>query len=231
MKKIFVQEMIISSNIFLNNKLVDRNMKPDDLFILAKNIETVWTASKSNSIPYLKSIDNSRDLNDWYFNSEKVRKQYPNTSINVKRSFGYYSSSSVCLPDFYSKSVVASTFSISLQSFNLFLIVSISVRHILIFYKIKSSKVGKCSKKKSNKENKLMKRIILIIVTDIACWLPIIILSYASFLKYRIPEILHPLSSIVLLPINSLVNPIIYSRIDSLLFQKLKQVSQKFRSN
>ena len=76
-----------------------------------------------------------------------------------------------------------------------------------------------------------MERIILIIVKDIACWLPIISFSYANFFGYPIPDMVHPLSSIVLLPINSLLNPIIYSTLDVLLFRKLKQFSQKFHSN
>ena len=231
MKNVFIQEMIISSNIFLNNKRIDRLIKPDDVFNLAKNIENVWTVSKVNSIPYSKSIYNVTDLNDWYFNTKEIRKQHPNTSIDVKMSFGYYSSSSVCLPDFYSKSVVASKFSISLLTFNLFLIICISIGYILILYKIKSSKVRKSFKKKIKKENKLMKRVILIIVTDIACWIPIIIFSYASYFGYPIPDIVHPLSSIVLLPINSLLNPIIYSQIDIILIQKLKQFQQKFQKS
>ena len=146
-------------------------------------------------------------------------------------SFGFYSSSSACLPEFYSKSVLASRFSISLLSVNFFFIMCISIGYILIFRKIKSSKVNKCSikKKKSEKENKLMKRIILIIVTDIACWLPIITFSYASFFGYPIPDIVHPLSSIVLLPINSLLNPTIYSKIDMLLIHKLKHLQKILR--
>ena len=76
-----------------------------------------------------------------------------------------------------------------------------------------------------------MKRVILIIVTDIACWIPIIIFSYASYFGYPIPDIVHPLSSIVLLPINSLLNPIIYSQIDIILIQKLKQFQQKFQKS
>ena len=139
--------MIISSNIFLNNKRFDRMIKPDTFLTLAENIENIWVAKKPNSIPSSNSIYNVSDFNNWYFNTAKVRKQYPNTSIDVKMSFGYYSSSSVCLPDFYSKSVVASAFSITLLSVNLFLIICISIGYILIFYKIKLSKVNSGSKK------------------------------------------------------------------------------------
>ena len=189
---------------------------------MAQSIENFWVATKPNSIPTSKSIYNIRDLNDWYFNTEEIKKQYPDTGIEIKMTFGFYSSSSVCLPDFYSKSKVASMFSLCMLSFNFFLIICISIGYILIFQKIKSTKVNKCSNKRSQREKTLMKRTILIIATDIGCWLPIIVFSYASFFGYQIPDIIHPLSSIVLLPINSLLNPIIYSRIDYYIMEKLK---------
>ena len=72
-------------------------------------------------------------------------------------------------------------------------------------------------------------RVFLIVATDIACWLPIIVLSFTSFLGYKVPEIVHSITSIVLLPINSLINPILYSRIDSTLFKQLKQVISMLR--
>ena len=86
----------------MNNKRVDRVIKPNDFHNLAKSIENVWVAKKPNSIPYSNSIYNVGDFNKCYFNTEEIRKQYPNTSIDIKSSFGFYSSSPVCLPDFYS---------------------------------------------------------------------------------------------------------------------------------
>ena len=214
MRNVFVQEMIISSNIFLNNKLVHRNIKPDDLFTLAKSIETVWNTSKSNSIPYSKSIDNIRDFKDWYFNSDEVRVKYQNINIDVKKKFGFYSSSAVCLPDFYSNNSMASYFSFFLMIFNLLLITCISFGYVLIFYKIRSKKMSNSSNNTSEKEKSMLFRIFLIVATDIACWLPIILLTFANFYKYEIPEIVYSLTSIVFLPINSLLNPILYSRIE-----------------
>ena len=223
LKKEFMQKIIISNNIFLNNKKFDRIIKPNELYGLAKNIENIWSASKPNSIPASQSVYKVRDFKDWYFNSEKLRSKYPNTSIVIKKTFGFYGSSAVCLPDFYSKSPVSSKFSFALMSFNLFLIVCVSLGYILIFYKIKSRKSVKPSKTDPKKENTMLFRISLIIATDIACWLPIIAFSFASFFGYQIPDIVHSLTSIVLLPINSLLNPVLYSRIDTTLIRKMNQ--------
>ena len=69
-QKEFVQEFIISSNIFLTNKNVNRIIKPNKIYKLAKNIENVWTASPSKTIPFSESVYEFRDFSKWYFNLE-----------------------------------------------------------------------------------------------------------------------------------------------------------------
>ena len=224
LKSIFLHKFVISNNILFNNQRVDRIINNTELFKLAKNIENIWTATKPNSVPASKSIYNVLDFKDWYLNSDKFIKQYPNTSINIKKKFGFYSSSSVCLPDFYSKFRNASIFSIFLVSLNLFLIVGIVIGYFLIFYNIRSKTVKNHTNRNLKVQKRLMIRIFLIVFTDVASWLPVIVFTYASYLGYEIPKIVHPVSSIVLLPINSLLNPILYSRIELILFKLFKQV-------
>ena len=151
-----------------------------------------------------------------------MKRQYPSTNITVKNTFGFYSSSTVCLPDYYSKSQLASNFSFVLMSFNLLLIVLISAGYILIFYKVRSSRVNNLSTNKLEQERTLMIRVSLIVATDIVCWLPIIAFTYASYFGYQTPGIVIPLSSIVLLPINSFLNPFLYSRVETVLYEILK---------
>ena len=67
----------------------------------------------------------------------------------------------------------------------------------------------------------------MIVATDIACWLPIIVFTYASYFGLEIPDIVTPLSSIVLLPINSFVNPFLYSRVEVILYDMFKYCVQK----
>ena len=154
-----------------------------------------------------------------------MKDQYPNTSIEIKKMLGFYSSSAVCLPDLYSKSKLSSQFSVILISFNLFLITIIAVGYVLLFYKIRFTKVQKSSRNSSKTEKTLFFRISLIVATDIACWLPIIVYTYSSFFGYPVPDSVHSLTSIALLPINSLINPIIYSKIDVILMKKIRQVT------
>ena len=233
--KEFLQEMVISSNIFLNNRKSDRIIKPDEFYSLAENIENIWTASNPSSIPTSMSISNVRNFDNWFFNSKDFKMQNPNTSMNVLLTFGFYSSSPVCLPDFYSKSFFASKFSVALMTFNLLLILFILAGYIVISYKVKSTLVDKNFKvsrhktsakryNRSEKERALMIRTLLIVVTDISCWLPVIVFSFASYFGYELPEIVHPLTSIVLLPINSLINPILYSKVEVTLYKVFKKV-------
>ena len=224
-KKEFVQKMVISSNIFLSNNNVDRIIKSEDLYKLAENIETVWISSKTYSIPPSKRIYNIRDFSVWYFNSYSFRNQYPNTSIDIRKSFGFYGSSAVCLPDFYPENYITSKYVFALMSLNLILIIFISFGYALIFHKTWFSESDKLSQNRSKYENTMLYRVSLIVATDIACWLPIIMFSFAKFFGYQTPDIVHSLTSIVLLPINSLLNPIIYSKLDVIINEKLKYFS------
>ena len=224
LKKEFTQKLVISKNIFFNNKKVDRIIEPKRLYELTDAIENVWTKSHRKDKLASKSFRETRNYNDWFLNSPEVRRKHPWTSVDVKTSFGFYGSSSVCLPDFYSKSETASKFSVALMSLNSLLISFIAIGYALIFYKIRSQRVDKRSKKNSEKGKPVSVRIFLIMVTDVSCWLPIIVFSFASYFGYPIADVVHSLTSIVLLPINSLLNPVLYSRIDAVLFEKLKKV-------
>ena len=72
-----------------------------------------------------------------------------------------------------------------------------------------------------------MIRVFLIVLTDIVCWLPIIAFTYASYFGFKIPDIVHPLPSIVLLPINSFINPFLYSRVEIASYELIKKCLQK----
>ena len=112
------------------------------------------------------------------------------------------------------------------MSFNLLLIALISIGYILIFYKIRSSRVNNISTNRTEHERTFMIRVSMIVATDIVCWLPIIVFTYANYFGYQIPDIVVPLSSIVLLPINSFVNPFLYSKVEIFLYEITKKFLQ-----
>ncbi|XP_076669230.1 leucine-rich repeat-containing G protein-coupled receptor 3 isoform X2 [Andrena cerasifolii] len=54
-------------------------------------------------------------------------------------------------------------------------------------------------------------RFFLIVLTDAACWAPIIILKIKAMMKYPIPADLHAWVVVFILPVNSAVNPLLYT--------------------
>ena len=238
LKKAFTQNFIISKNLLFKNKNVDRLIESDKLYSLAENIERAWTHSNSSDLPPLNSISNISDFKEWYFNLEDVKVSYPNISIDTEMTFGFYSSSAVCLPDIYSQNSTASQFSFALMIFNMFLIVCISLGYTFIFCKLRSKNFKaiqkksfkKSSKKSRENDNSTLFRIFLIVATDVACWLPIILLTFANFFNYEIPEIVYSLTSIVFLPINSLLNPIFYSKVDVVLKENSRRLIKRLRA-
>ena len=63
-----------------------------------------------------------------------------------------------------------------------------------------------------SKENQaLWGKIVRLIVTDLICWIPICIMSFISFAGYIIPDVVYPITAILLVPINSAANPWLYS--------------------
>ncbi|XP_051170282.1 relaxin receptor 1 isoform X2 [Leptopilina boulardi] len=54
-------------------------------------------------------------------------------------------------------------------------------------------------------------RFFLIVLTDAACWAPIIILKILALMKYPIPPDLHSWVVVFILPVNSAVNPLLYT--------------------
>ena len=120
------------------------------------------------------------------------------------------------------------------MTLNLFFLIYIAIAYVLFFKKIRASqrKVKTAENTTADRnEQKMRKRITYIILTDVACWLPIIVMSIVAFAGHPIPEIAHPFSAIILLPINSLLNPIIYSRLDKTVTKYLKGLLERNCTN
>ncbi|XP_043491943.1 relaxin receptor 1-like [Polistes fuscatus] len=54
-------------------------------------------------------------------------------------------------------------------------------------------------------------RFFLIVLTDATCWAPIIILNILAMMKYPVPAELHAWVVVFVLPVNSAVNPLLYT--------------------
>ena len=221
----FINSFYIKSNAFLDFDEV----KPIRVKSYMRNTEIISLSTNfsGNSSQGIFNFSVSQKLNNWVFNSEKGRKDFPNRQIDIRGNIAFYSSSSVCFPDYFSKTSPAKEYSLFIVLYNLASLVFIGIGYILIFRQTKKSTtiIQTIDEKKANKKmQKMMKRIVFIVVTDILCWRPVILMSMLSYQGYEMPDIVHPLSAIVFLPINSLLNPIIYSRLDKAIKQKLTKL-------
>ena len=139
----------------------------------------------------------------------------------------YYGKSVMCLPlqlhpDFISGWEYSVAFFVGL---NLFLVLFIIVAYAMILGKTCLSKrrLNKQGTKRARKaraktantkrEKSLTKRVLFIILTDCACWMPIIVFGLRSTLEngFDVPGDLSVWIAVFVLPINSAINPFLYT--------------------
>ena len=70
----------------------------------------------------------------------------------------------------------------------------------------------------------MQKKIYRIVATNFCCWVPITIMVFVNFSGIRLGEVAYSIASIVLLPINSAFDPIIYSNLVDFIYIKVKSV-------
>ena len=137
-----------------------------------------------------------------------------NYFTDEESGFGFYSRSAVCLPLHLSNTKpvgweysVAFFIGLNFLSF-MFIIMAYS----RIYYKMKTA--SKAARSKSKKrENELAVRLLLIITTDLLCWMPIIVIGFLSLIgQFPDPEKhAYVWIAVFVLPLNSSLNPILYT--------------------
>ena len=149
---------------------------------------------------------------------------------------GYYSLTDMCLPRHFAYSWTPGwEYSIAIITLNLICFVFIAVSYILIY--IRSTKKRPINAASTidlrKREAEMQKRIARIIITDFACWVPICIMAFVTFSSkycFGFVEFVDTVAGF-LLPINSALNPFLYSISLSKLFKRFRcQVLKKCRN-
>ncbi|XP_030850859.1 relaxin receptor 2 isoform X2 [Strongylocentrotus purpuratus] len=94
--------------------------------------------------------------------------------------------------------------------FNLFAFLFILYAYAQMFATVRKSSLAMRSTKESQDWN-LLKRFTIIVATDFICWMPIILVKIASYSGIAIPQSVHAWFAIFVLPVNSALNPILYT--------------------
>ena len=120
------------------------------------------------------------------------------------------------------------TWSVLGTDFTCFLVISLS--YLFACTKtLRSSSVFKQSSNAliKNRNIKLQRKIFAIITTDFLCWIPFITISLLHTLEVMDASPWYGLFSIIILPINSIINPLLY---DDLIFLSARSIYLKFSS-
>ena len=150
------------------------------------------------------------------------------------RLFGYYGETSVCMPRFYVAYGESSwEFTLAMMSLNFLSFVFIAVSYLIIYKQSTSSSANVGANRPNNQTTTMQKRIARIIATDFCCWIPICVMAFVR-LGVEFSDIVYQISAVLLLPINSAMNPILFSSLfDKLIdlcrhtYERLKHVSSE----
>ena len=78
----------------------------------------------------------------------------------------------------------------------------------------------------------MSKKIAFLVLSDGCCWLSVCIIGFISYAGYELPDSIYIVAVCILLPINSALNPLIYSRFGYALLKKLyKWIRSPTRAN
>ena len=99
-------------------------------------------------------------------------------------------------------------FSTVVLTMNCLCFVFISISYVLIGYR--TNKSGRNSGRTGGNDRKLQTKIFAIIVTDFFCWIPLGCVAFLHLAEVIDAKDWYPYFSILILPINSVINPFLY---------------------
>ena len=133
-------------------------------------------------------------------------------------SVHFYGNSGVCVFKYLvTQNDPQKWFTVAVLLVNFACFVIISASYIVINAKtVKSSKMltGSQNKELANRNRKLQLKVSAIIFTDFLCWVPFTIICFLHFGGFIDATLWYPIFSSIIIPINSVINPVLY---DSLL--------------
>ena len=147
-----------------------------------------------------------------------------NTTV---KKISYYGETSLCMPRFYAhKNNSASEFSIFIISLNFISFVYVCVSYIFI-YKVTSNQP--VSNKQVDIQNaKMQKRIARLLLTDFICWIPICVIAFAKHVTdFQLASVVFAITIAFLLPVNSALNPLLYTSFFDKIFAKIQKLRVK----
>ncbi|XP_071041862.1 relaxin receptor 1 [Parasteatoda tepidariorum] len=102
--------------------------------------------------------------------------------------------------------------------------------YISMFFTISHSKIGlRCTQQQQDQN--IAKRFFFIVATDFLCWVPIVFIKVIAMGGVPIQEDLYAWVAVFLLPVNSAINPILYTLTTKLFKQHLAKMVYNFKTS
>ena len=141
-----------------------------------------------------------------------VTEMFTQDHNGVGQSIGFYGNDGVCLFKFFVKpDDHQHVFSLSILILNFICFILITGSYIIINYISMASSAASSDDSTTNeKSSKMQRKITMIILTDFLCWVPFIVIGMLHFSGTIDATKYYGLCSIVVLPLNSVVNPMLY---------------------
>uniref|UniRef100_F6XSI6 G-protein coupled receptors family 1 profile domain-containing protein n=1 Tax=Ciona intestinalis TaxID=7719 RepID=F6XSI6_CIOIN len=154
--------------------------------------------------------------------------------VMMRGTFGFYSQNSICLPSLFTRPPDPGwQFTVTVITFNFAAFIMMVLFYGLI-WKLSSEERDKLlaanvptGGKLNYKKCKLQARVTRLLFTDFTCWIPICIMSYIHLSGIDISGNAYAICGIVLLPINSALNPLLYAGLLDKAWKKWKQCCKK----
>ena len=197
---------------FVNGLIYDQSMR---LFTEMVSKETHFSALKSY---YGRMKDKTLT---WKLINEMMYKVFShdyNLATEFKKKVHFYGNDGVCLFKYFVKKEDPQwAFSLMLLTLNVccFVIIAICYSYISVVT-IKGSKMlvkspGAAGKQVRARNKKMQQRIIALIATDFICWVPFVGICLLNFSDIIDATPMYSTFSVIVLPINSVINPLLYN--------------------
>uniref|UniRef100_H2Y6U4 G-protein coupled receptors family 1 profile domain-containing protein n=1 Tax=Ciona savignyi TaxID=51511 RepID=H2Y6U4_CIOSA len=142
--------------------------------------------------------DNSSNKG-WFGVKETITNAFQ--ELPIKGEFGYFSETSVCMPRLFAKVGDAS------WGYSTFIIVLI----FCMFVYMAGCYLILFQRSRKSKSRRLLRTVAAMILTNFCCWIPICIMAFSSLAGVKLDNIEYVVCAGVLHPLNSVLNPLIYS--------------------
>ncbi|CAK8678974.1 unnamed protein product [Clavelina lepadiformis] len=151
--------------------------------------------------------------------------------------FGFYSQNSICLPGYFMRPGRPGwEFGIFLITFNFVAFVAMVIFYALIWRFSDPKRVTNLTRnspksKLNHQRCKMQARVTRLLLTDFVCWIPVCIMSYIYLSGVDLNPTAYAVCGIVLLPVNSALNPILYAGILESIWAKAKSVFKEKKAS